>query len=154
MNEWKDHLTLLQAEMGPVPSANRDAWLESRTSSIGASESGAACGRSKWEQPYDIWARKTGRRGEVEETAAMRLGTYLEPYVIGEYARQTGLSMLYVDTDMPILRSKKHNWLTATPDALVSTPFHHHSAFFGLLLFFLLFLFFSVLFSVLFCLSV
>jgi putative phage-type endonuclease len=119
---WTQNTQLVQAESGPIPSVNREVWLEARKGSIGASESGAVCGRSKWAQPYDVWAQKTGRRGPIEETSAMRLGTYLEPYVIGEYVRQVGLNMLYVNTDMPILRHKKYDWLTATPDALVSVP--------------------------------
>ncbi len=51
-------------------------------SNLGASEVAAVLGMSPWATPFDIWARKTGRMGEQEETRVMRLGNLLEPVVL------------------------------------------------------------------------
>lgn len=69
---------------------SREKWLEARRHSIGGSDAAAILGLSKWSSPYSVWADKTGRLPEQEETEAMRQGTDLEEYVAERFTRETG----------------------------------------------------------------
>ena len=106
--------------MGPYPKT--PDWFKSRKNSIGASEAAAACGLSPWEQPLDIYLRKTGQVGEKEQTDAMRLGLLLEPIVIEEYAirNKRGIHRpvcQMIHPDFP--------FISATPDAMTIVEPNH-----------------------------
>lgn len=83
MNEHK--LTFI-----PTVGMSREEWLEQRRKSIGGSDAAAIVGLSKWASPYSVWAEKTGRLPEVEDTEAMRLGRDLEEYVAARWREATG----------------------------------------------------------------
>src|SRR4051794_32384551 len=61
---------------------------------LGASECAAALGLSPFETALGLWARKTGRVPEPEESEAMELGLLLEPVVAELYCRRTGLLLI------------------------------------------------------------
>lgn len=84
---------------------------------FGASEAAACCGLSRYETPFELYLRKRGEISPKEETDAMRLGKMLEPIVIGEFGRRTGWE---VDAHVPMLISKRHPCIGATPDAWVT----------------------------------
>lgn len=68
----------------------REEWLQSRRSSIGGSDAAGIIGLSQYASPYSVWADKTGRLPEKEETEAIRLGNDLEDYVARRWAEATG----------------------------------------------------------------
>lgn len=83
MNEHK--LTFI-----PTAGMSREEWLEQRRKSIGGSDAAAIVGLSKWSSPYSVWAEKTGRLPEAEDTEAMRIGRDLEEYVAQRWCEATG----------------------------------------------------------------
>lgn len=56
-----------------------------RANAVGASEVHDALFN-----PAELWLRKTGREPRREDDALSRLGNMIEPYILGEYQRQTG----------------------------------------------------------------
>ena len=76
-----------------IPTANmsREEWLAQRKHTIGGSDAAGIVGLSKWSSPYSIWADKTGRLPEKEDTEAMRLGRDLEDYVAKRWMEATGM---------------------------------------------------------------
>lgn len=102
--------------MGLLQLKSRPEWLSARR--LGASDSAAILGLSRWSTPYQVWGRKVGVLPEVEENEAMRLGRRLEPACAAEFAERTGYEVtelpahsLYICDDAP--------FMTATPDRLV-----------------------------------
>jgi len=63
--------------------ASREEWLAARRLGIGGSDIGALLGASPWSTPLDVWADKTGQAEPTPENDAMKVGTRLEPGVIG-----------------------------------------------------------------------
>ncbi len=82
---------------------SREEWLERRRLSLGGSDAAAIVGLSRWATPYTVWADKTGRLPEREDTEAMRTGRDLEQYVAERFCEATGKkvrrvrAMLYND---------------------------------------------------------
>jgi putative phage-type endonuclease len=102
-------------------SADRDAWLEQRRSTIGASESAIVLGQSpdSWPSPLALWAVKTGRMEakSLEENEAVFWGLELEGGIISGFQKRSKR------TSVPfglLLRSTRYPWLSATPDALTT----------------------------------
>lgn len=75
-----------------VSTANmsRKDWLKLRRHTIGGSDAAGIVGLSRWSSPYSVWADKTGRLPEKEDTEAMRLGRDLEDYVVKRWMEETG----------------------------------------------------------------
>ena len=69
---------------------SREDWLTQRRNSIGGSDAAGIVGLSKWASPYSVWAEKTGRVPEKEDTEAMRQGRDLEEYVAQRWCEETG----------------------------------------------------------------
>jgi putative phage-type endonuclease len=67
-------------------------WHEHRARYRNASETAAVMGLSPWTSPYDLWLVKTGRN-IIEENAAMRHGTAMEPVARAAFEDTTGLIM-------------------------------------------------------------
>lgn len=72
-------------------------WVEARQNGIGASEAGAACGMSRWESPYSLWARKCGLVPPPDTTLAMEIGTLTEPLNAARYADAVGMPVRRVN---------------------------------------------------------
>lgn len=129
----------------------RDEWLALRSNSIGASESAAACGESKYCSALRLWAEKLGRQErEQVNTFATRRGMALEAFALEEYAYVTGNRLLPTSTPaerkraeerleargacrvegwvhergrwQPFVRSVKWPWMTATLDGIAERP--------------------------------
>lgn len=73
-------------------SLSREAWLELRRHSIGGSDAAGIVGLSRWASPFSVWAEKTGRIPEREDTEAMRQGRDLEDYAARRWMEETGLT--------------------------------------------------------------
>lgn len=112
--------------VGPMPQS--PAWHAmrrydpSRTERpvvIGASEAAAACGRSPYSSPLELYLTK---RGEYElehsdETAeAMEMGLHLEPLILDRYTKRTGHQ---IERSLPMFFAALQPWMAATPDAMV-----------------------------------
>jgi len=68
----------------------RADWLQERKQGIGGSDVAAILGLSPWQTAFQVWLDKTGDLPD-EPTMAMRLGQVLEPFILANYAEQTGL---------------------------------------------------------------
>lgn len=69
---------------------SRSEWLERRKKTIGGSDAAGIVGLSKWASPFSVWAEKTGRTADKEDTEAMRQGRDLEDYVAHRWMEETG----------------------------------------------------------------
>jgi len=69
---------------------SREDWLIQRKKTIGGSDAAGIVGLSKWASPFSVWADKTGRSSEKEDTEAMRQGRDLESYVARRWSEETG----------------------------------------------------------------
>lgn len=69
---------------------SRSEWLEQRRKTIGGSDAAGIVGLSKWASPFSVWAEKTGRVADKEDTEAMRQGRDLEDYVARRWSEETG----------------------------------------------------------------
>lgn len=67
------------------------AWLRERRLGIGGSDIGAIVGVNPWKTALDVFLDKTGQAPVVEPNASMQLGTALEPFVVKNYEKETGL---------------------------------------------------------------
>ena len=69
---------------------SREEWLIRRRKTIGGSDAAGIVGLSRWTSPFSVWADKTGRAAEKEDTEAMRQGRDLEDYVARRWMEETG----------------------------------------------------------------
>ena len=69
---------------------NREEWLMRRRKTIGGSDAAGIVGLSRWASPFSVWADKTGRAAEKEDTESMRQGRDLEDYVARRWMEETG----------------------------------------------------------------
>lgn len=74
----------------PTLDIPREQWLAQRRKSLGGSDMGAVLGLNKWASPYSVWADKTGRLPEKEDTEAMRQGRDLEEYIVSRFNELSG----------------------------------------------------------------
>lgn len=68
----------------------REEWLKERQKSIGGSDAAALVGMNPYATPYMLWAEKTGRLPQKEDTEAMRQGRDLEAYVAKRFCEAAG----------------------------------------------------------------
>jgi putative phage-type endonuclease len=68
----------------------RDEWLQERRKGIGASDSPALLGKSRWKTPLHVYLDKTGELPTTPMTTEQVAGLELEPYVARMYSRVTG----------------------------------------------------------------
>ncbi len=106
----------LETEAVPGPAASDlDEWLDWRMGHIGASETGAAMGVSKWQQPLDIYNMKTGLVKPPGQNFPMWWGTQVEAILAQAYTNRTGKELLY---PIPGFRHQDEQHIGATPDAV------------------------------------
>jgi len=105
-----------QAEIVAMP--HTPEWYEARNTGIGASEIAAAAGLSPYQTPLELYLRKRGEIPPFEGNDATRMGTLLEPVVKSEFKRLTGIQP--IDENPAMYRSRDHQWMTATPDMIVT----------------------------------
>lgn len=68
----------------------REKWLEYRRSGIGGSDAAVIVGLSPYRSQIELWADKTGRLPDKEDSEAMRVGRDLEEYVARRFCEATG----------------------------------------------------------------
>lgn len=95
----------------------REQWLAERRTGIGGSDVAPLMGLSPWTTPYELWLDKLGRLPQKEETPAMRMGTLLEPLILGMYVQETGI---HATKPAEIIRSTQHPFALANLDGLAS----------------------------------
>lgn len=76
--------------MATINDNERAAWLAERRQGLGGSDIAKILGLSKWGGPADVWLDKRGQKEDQPESEAMRLGTFLEPFVAGRFAEASG----------------------------------------------------------------
>ena len=100
-------------------SEDPEGWHEARATRIGGSEVGAIVGESKYESPYSLWAKKTGR---IESTQVdndfMYWGRALEPVIIDRFAEKNPQLDIYRDVGTWV--HKDEDWRLANPDAIIA----------------------------------
>ena len=69
---------------------SRSEWLTQRRKTIGGSDAAGIVGLSQYATPYTVWADKTGRLPDQEDSEAMRQGRDLEEYVAERWMEATG----------------------------------------------------------------
>src|SRR5262245_47569975 len=74
-------------------SADREVWLAARLTGIGASESAAVLGESRWSSPLKVYAEKIGviEHDPDEQLEAQYWGSRLERIVADEFSIRTGI---------------------------------------------------------------
>lgn len=99
-----------------VTSADRERWLTSRRTGIGASEMAAILGESRWSDAGKVYAIKVGALSEQESAEHLEWGLRHEPTMIRAYAspRYAGRETW---SDGRLLRSREHGWAICTLDA-------------------------------------
>lgn len=99
-------------------------WHDLRAGGIGGSEVGTICGFNKWESPFTLWAKKTGRiEGQVEPNEAMEWGNRLEPVVLDKF--EDTHPEFKVHRNVGTWAHPDRPWQLANPDAL----FEHEGQF-------------------------
>lgn len=100
-----------------ITTDDRAAWLEWRSTGIGASEAGAVVGVSPYETALAVYLRKVGAGEPIVESEAMAWGTRLEPAIAEEYSRRTGFSFTAAQV---CVGSPTHFFMLATLDRVRS----------------------------------
>jgi putative phage-type endonuclease len=109
--------TLGDAERIGVFESGSQEWLDLRGSGIGGSDVGTICGLNKWESPFTLWAKKTGKiSSEIPDNEAMEWGRRLESVILDKFT--DAHPELQVMRDVGTWRHKDRHWQIANPDAL------------------------------------
>lgn len=108
-----------RSEPQVVASPGNEEWYEARSTGIGASEAAAAVGLSRWSTAFELYHRKRGNTPPIEDNDAMRMGRRLEPIVVDEFRDHEEIPEEMVLYPVPMFRSGSHDFVLATPDALL-----------------------------------
>ena len=93
----------------------REEWLRERMKGVGGSEMAAILGLSPWQGPHDVWARKTGRMPEQEDTFRFKVGRFFEAPIAQLYADRERVSLSRIDGLMRHPTAP----IVGTPDRLI-----------------------------------
>jgi putative phage-type endonuclease len=107
---WTDGHQILPA------GADRDEWLATRRTGIGASDVAGVLDCSPWTSPLRVFMDKTGITGELELTEEMEWGHRHEPTVAAKWAEVHGIPVRVTGT----WRSNRWPWLIANPDRITA----------------------------------
>lgn len=104
----------------------REEWLDKRSIGIGASESAAILGLSKWETPIGLWRKKIGgKTKDVSSNEAVQRGNRMEP-AIREFFKALHPEYTVEHYPFDILYQRDRPYLFATLDGeLVSEEGKH-----------------------------
>lgn len=80
---------------------------------LGGTDMAAILGRSTWKTALDVFLVKTGRRPPVTQNESMTWGIVLEPVILAEYGKRTGLEIIKGDW----LKLEGCDYLIGHPDA-------------------------------------
>ena len=104
----KSNLTLISTK-----GMSREGWLAERRKAIGGSDAAAIVGLNDYATPYTVWADKTGRLPEKEDSEAMRQGRDLEQYVADRFTEKSGKKTRKVNA---IIRNPAYPFASANID--------------------------------------
>lgn len=91
----------------------REEWLALRRTGLGGSDAGTVCGLNPYSSRIELWADKTGRLPDKEDSEAMRTGRDLEEYVAKRFCEATGKK---VRRRNAIFRHDQYDFITANID--------------------------------------
>ena len=95
-------------------------WLQVRSTGIGGSDVAAATSLSPWKSAHELWEEKAlGKLQPKQESDSLIFGKLLEPIVISEFVRRTGLT---VHPMRSMLQHPVHSWMLANLDGVVEDP--------------------------------
>lgn len=94
----------------------REEWLAYRRTGIGGSDAATVCGLNPYSSSIELWADKTGRLPDKDDTEAMRVGRDLEEYVAERFCEATGKR---VERQNKIFRHDQYDFITANIDRRV-----------------------------------
>ncbi len=95
---------------------DRERWLKQRQTGIGSSDAPVILGLTKRKNAYELQQEKLGEAVPEQVKKVMRAGLAFEPAIITLYEEETGLK---VRRGGGLRRSKKHSFMTWTPDGIV-----------------------------------
>ena len=98
-----------------LPLTHQD-WLAIRKQGIGGSDAAAIMGLSPWASPFSVWAEKTGKVPDKQETEAMRQGRDFEDYVARRFMEGTGKK---VRRDNSIIQNPTYPFALANVDRFI-----------------------------------
>jgi putative phage-type endonuclease len=87
-----------------------------RNTGIGASEAAPAVGMSRYATPLDLYKVKVGEVAPFDGNLHTALGQAVEPVILAQYARETGLTP---EVPKKSIRHERHGFMFATPDGLL-----------------------------------
>lgn len=73
-----------------TPEIERERWLAERRTYLGANDVSAILGLNPYSSPLAVYCDKRGEKPPQEQTAAMKRGLRLEPYIAALYSDHTG----------------------------------------------------------------
>ena len=85
-------------------------WYAARRTSFGASQAYAVI-----ERPLEVYCEVKGLTRPMEDNLFLKRGRALEPILIDEFERLTGIEV--VARSMPMYRHPEFRYVSATPDA-------------------------------------
>jgi len=96
-----------------------DEWLNLRKQGIGGSDASVVCGINRYKSPMELWLDKTNQLPYQEAGEAAYWGTILEPFVVSEFTKRTGIE---VSRQKQLLQSEEHPFMLANLDGICEHP--------------------------------
>jgi putative phage-type endonuclease len=89
---------------------------DDRKTFIGGTDIGAIFEMNQYKSPMRVWQEKIGKvePEDISEKLSVKLGIYLEPMVMEEFSKITGLT---VNKNYDVFRHQTYNFIGGTPDA-------------------------------------
>lgn len=112
------YVAQVQAGIDPAALTDEQAWHHRRATGIGGSEAGTILGLNQYQDAYDLWLIKTGRKEapDLSDNMAVKMGHKLEGIVADLYAEATGHTVVIDETHY---RHPTMPWLVGNVDRLV-----------------------------------
>lgn len=103
-------------------SRDRPEWLRMRQKSLGASDTPAVLGLSRYDSPLSIYASKVlvADAADEDQTAQARIGREIEPFVLKMISEDLGC--VGWSHEHALLRSLEYPWLSCTMDGKLLFP--------------------------------
>jgi putative phage-type endonuclease len=107
--------------MTPIIYPDRDSWLISRASHIGASEVSTILGVNPYKSAFTLWHERKGLVPSSGDSIASRVGLALEPLLTDFYQESEGIEV-WNPGDYTVYQHPDYPWFTCTPDRVLMNP--------------------------------
>lgn len=107
--------------MTPIIYPDRDSWLISRASHIGASEVSTILGVNPYKSAFTLWHERKGLVPSSGDSIASRVGLALEPLLTEFYEASEGIEV-WNPGDYTVYQHPDYPWFTCTPDRVLMNP--------------------------------